>query len=30
MYTVSRGHVLGWCHVHGESGSLIGAVSRTW
>ena len=29
MYMVSRGHVLGWCYVHGESGSLIGAVSCT-
>ena len=27
MYTVSRGHVLGRCHVHGESHSLIGAMS---
>ena len=30
MYTVSRGHLLGRCHVYGESGSLIGAVSCTW
>ena len=30
MYTVSRGHVLGWCHVHVESQSLIGAVSCMW
>ena len=29
MYMVSRGHVLGRCHVHGESQSLIGAVSCT-
>ena len=29
MYMVSRGHVLGRCHVHGESGSRIGAVSCT-
>ena len=28
MYVVSRGHVLGWCHVHGESGSHIGAVAE--
>ena len=30
MYTVSHSHLLGRCHVCGESGSRIGAVSCTW